>query len=123
MPTSGEVLIDGHELSKMDERQRVSLRRARIGFTFQSNNLIPFLNARENVDLMLRLNGLRAETTGEQPAELLSKLGLGDHLQFLPGQMSGGQQQRVAMPGADPQSGTGLADEPTAALDTSGLTR
>src|SRR5512145_604511 len=54
MPTSGEVLVDGSALSKMDERQRVRLRRARIGFTFQSNNLIPFLTARENVDLMLR---------------------------------------------------------------------
>ena len=118
-PTSGEVLIDGNELSRMDERQRVSLRRARIGFTFQSNNLIPFLNARENVDLMLRLNGLRAEDSGEKPVELLSRLGLGDHLNFLPGQMSGGQQQRVAIARALIHNpALVLADEPTAALDT-----
>jgi putative ABC transport system ATP-binding protein len=118
-PTSGDVLIDGNELSKMDERQRVSLRRARIGFTFQSNNLIPFLNARENVDLMLRLNGLRTEDAGERPAELLSRLGLGDHLDFLPGQMSGGQQQRVAIARALIHNpALVLADEPTAALDT-----
>jgi len=119
MPTSGEVLIDGSELSKMDERQRVRLRRARIGFTFQSNNLIPFLTARENVDLMLRLNGLRSEGAGEKPAELLSRLGLGDHLHFLPGQMSGGQQQRVAIARALIHNpALVLADEPTAALDT-----
>jgi putative ABC transport system ATP-binding protein len=118
-PTSGEVLIDGNELSRMDERQRVSLRRARIGFTFQSNNLIPFLNARENVDLMLRLNGRRAGNGGEEPVELLSRLGLGDHLHFLPGQMSGGQQQRVAIARALIHNpALVLADEPTAALDT-----
>ena len=57
-PTSGEVFIDGHELSRMSESERVGLRRSRIGFTFQSNNLIPFLTAQENVEFMLRLNGL-----------------------------------------------------------------
>ena len=57
-PTSGEVFIDGHELSRMSETERVGLRRARIGFTFQSNNLIPFLTAQENVEFMLRLNGV-----------------------------------------------------------------
>ena len=118
-PTSGEVLIDGQELSKMDERDRVRLRRARIGFTFQSNNLIPFLTAKENVDVMLRLNGLNADANRERPAELLSRLGLGDHLHFLPGQMSGGQQQRVAIARAlIHYPALVLADEPTAALDT-----
>ena len=66
-PTSGEVLIDGHELATMNERERVRLRRSRIGFTFQSNNLIPYLTAQENVDIMLRLNGLRAEINGRNP--------------------------------------------------------
>lgn len=118
-PTSGEVLIDGSALSAMDERQRVRLRRSRIGFTFQSNNLIPFLSARENVDLMLRLNGLRAESASGKPVELLSRLGLGDHLHFLPAQMSGGQQQRVAIARALIHNpALVLADEPTAALDT-----
>src|SRR5512140_903183 len=58
-PTSGHIFIDGQELSRMSDRQRVELRRSRIGFTFQSNNLIPYLTARENVEFMLRLNGLR----------------------------------------------------------------
>ena len=118
-PTSGEVLIDGHELSRMDERERVKLRRARIGFTFQTNNLIPFLTAQENVEIMLRLNGPTALRGREKPAHLLSRLGLGDHLQFLPSQMSGGQQQRVAIARALIHNpALVLADEPTAALDT-----
>jgi putative ABC transport system ATP-binding protein len=118
-PTSGEVLLDGRELSSMNERQRVGLRRARIGFTFQSNNLISYLTAEENVEIMLRLNGLKLSGAGQSPAELLSRLGLGDHLQYLPAQLSGGQQQRVAIARAlihDPA--IVLADEPTAALDT-----
>ena len=118
-PTSGEVLIDGQQLSMMDEGQRVRLRRSRIGFTFQSNNLIPFLTAQENVEVMLRLNGVNGRSRGEQPRDILSRLGLGDHLHFLPGQMSGGQQQRVAIARALIHNpALVLADEPTAALDT-----
>src|SRR3990172_3001959 len=56
-PTSGQVLVDGQDLSRLHERQRVKLRRQKIGFTFQANNLIPFLTAQENVEFMLRLNG------------------------------------------------------------------
>ncbi len=118
-PTSGEILIDGHALSKMSERERVNLRRSRIGFTFQSNNLIPYLTAQENVELMLRLNALPLAKRGRSARGLLDRLGLGDHLHYLPPQMSGGQQQRVAIARAlihDPA--LVLADEPTAALDT-----
>jgi putative ABC transport system ATP-binding protein len=118
-PTLGEVTLDGHELSKMDEPQRVKLRRARIGFTFQSNNLISYLTAQENVEIMLRINGLKAGNGRPSPGELLARLGLADHLHYLPGQLSGGQQQRVAIARAlihDPA--VVLADEPTAALDT-----
>jgi putative ABC transport system ATP-binding protein len=119
IPTSGEVLIDGRALSKMGEKERVRLRRSRIGFTFQSNNLIPFLNAQENVDIMLRLNGYERNGGRNGTVELLSRLGLGDHLHFLPGQMSGGQQQRVAIARAMIHNpALVLADEPTAALDT-----
>jgi putative ABC transport system ATP-binding protein len=81
--------------------------------------LIPYLTAQENVEIMLRLNGLRTEPDGRSPRGLLGRLGLGDHLHYLPGQMSGGQQQRVAIARAlihDPA--LVLADEPTAALDT-----
>lgn len=118
-PTSGQVLIGGEELGGMDEAARVRLRRSRIGFTFQSNNLIPFLTARENVELMLRLNGIHGVDERERLIGLLTRLGLGDHLHFLPGQMSGGQQQRVAIARALVHNpALVLADEPTAALDT-----
>jgi putative ABC transport system ATP-binding protein len=103
----------------MTEAARVRLRRSRIGFTFQSNNLIPFLTARENVELMLRLNGISGAASRELPISLLSRLGLADHLRFLPGQLSGGQQQRVAIARALIHNpALVLADEPTAALDT-----
>jgi putative ABC transport system ATP-binding protein len=67
MPSKGEVFIDGHELSNMSETERVKLRRARIGFTFQSNNLIPYLTARENVEFMLRLNDRLDKVGGTPP--------------------------------------------------------
>ena len=118
-PTSGEVLIDGQDLARLNERKRVKLRREKIGFTFQSNNLIPFLTAQENVDFMLRLNGQANKAGRMRSAELLARLGLADRLRNLPGQMSGGQQQRVAIARAlihNPS--VVLADEPTASLDT-----
>ena len=77
-PTSGQVLIDGQDLAQMNESKRVALRRQKIGFTFQSNNLIPFLTALENVQFMLRLNN-RLDKAGKiRSAELLSRLGLGE---------------------------------------------
>lgn len=118
-PSSGQVVIDDQDLAKMSERQRVVLRREKIGFTFQSNNLIPFLSAKENVELMLRLNGKLDHGARIRAAELLSRLGLSDRLNNLPAQMSGGQQQRVAIARALIHNPTlVLADEPTASLDT-----
>ena len=118
-PTDGEVLIDGQDLARLNERKRVKLRREKIGFTFQSNNLIPFLTAQENVDFMLRLNGKGNKAGRMRSAELLSRLGLSDRLRNLPGQMSGGQQQRVAIARALIHNpAVVLADEPTASLDT-----
>jgi putative ABC transport system ATP-binding protein len=118
-PSSGQVLIDGVDLAQMSEMQRVALRRKKIGFTFQSNNLIPYLTARENVELMLRLNNRYNRAGGVRSAELLSRLGLGERLGNLPAQMSGGQQQRVAIARALIHNPTVvLADEPTASLDT-----
>ena len=118
-PTAGQVLIDGQDLARMSEGQRVGLRRQKIGFTFQSNNLIPFLTAAENVEFMLRLNGKLDKAGKMRSHELLSRLGLSDRLNNLPSQMSGGQQQRVAIARALIHSPTVvLADEPTASLDT-----
>jgi putative ABC transport system ATP-binding protein len=118
-PSEGQILIDGRDLATMNERQRVVLRREKIGFTFQSNNLIPFLSAQENVEMMLRLNGKTAHGDRIRAAELLSRLGLSDRLHNLPAQMSGGQQQRVAIARALIHNPTlVLADEPTASLDT-----
>ncbi|GAB4486221.1 MAG: ABC transporter ATP-binding protein [Anaerolineales bacterium] len=118
-PTSGQVLIDGVDLAQMNEKDRVALRREKIGFTFQSNNLIPYLTARENVGLMLRLNGRFDRAGALRSEELLARLGLSERLNNLPAQMSGGQQQRVAIARAlihNPS--VVLADEPTASLDT-----
>ena len=118
-PTEGEILIDGHDLTKMSDADRTKFRREKIGFTFQANNLLPFLTARENVELMLRLNGKYDKAGEKRVIELLERLGLGDRMNNLPRQLSGGQQQRVAIARALVHNpAVVLADEPTAALDT-----
>jgi putative ABC transport system ATP-binding protein len=118
-PTDGQVLIDGVDLARMSETERVILRREKIGFTFQSNNLIPYLTAQENVELMIRLNNKFDRAAKIRSSELLARLGLGERLNNLPAQMSGGQQQRVAIARALIHAPTVvLADEPTASLDT-----
>ena len=118
-PSSGQILLDGDDLAGMGEKDRVAMRREKIGFTFQANNLIPYLSAVENVELMLRLNNKLDKAGKLRARELLARLGLGERLNNLPGQMSGGQQQRVAIARAlihNPR--LVLADEPTASLDT-----
>ncbi|NJN97324.1 MAG: ABC transporter ATP-binding protein [Anaerolineales bacterium] len=118
-PSSGAIFIDGHNLAEMKDSERTRFRREKIGFTFQQNNLLPFLSARENVELMLRLNNSFQKHGRERATELLTRLGLGDRLDNLPSQLSGGQQQRVAIARAlihNPN--LVLADEPTASLDT-----
>jgi len=118
-PTSGSIKIDGQDLSSLKEKERSIFRRKKIGFTFQANNLVPFLTALENVELMLRLNKMMDRGALARARELLERLGLGDRLNSLPNQLSGGMQQRVAIARAlvhDPS--LVLADEPTSSLDT-----
>jgi putative ABC transport system ATP-binding protein len=118
-PSSGQILLDGQDLAAMGDVDRVALRREKIGFTFQANNLVPYLTAAENVELMLRLNGKLDHAGKVRARELLARLGLGERLNNLPAQMSGGQQQRVAIARALIHNPSlVLADEPTASLDT-----
>jgi len=118
-PTNGSVFIGGEDVSKMNDAKRAQFHRRSIGFAFQSNNLVPYLNARENVELMLRLNNRLDKTGKQRAADLLDRLGLADRMKNLPGQLSGGQQQRVAIARAlIHEPNLVLADEPTASLDT-----
>ncbi|HQL48647.1 MAG TPA: ABC transporter ATP-binding protein [Holophaga sp.] len=116
VPDEGEVLLEGRLISNLPERERCALRLERLGFVFQSFNLVPVLDALENVMLPLQLAG-RPEAR-ERAEHLLARVGLADRRHHRPGQLSGGQQQRVAIARAlanDPK--VVLADEPTAALD------
>jgi putative ABC transport system ATP-binding protein len=116
-PDSGTVTIGGTELSKLRETALTRLRRDRVGFVFQSFNLMPSLTAAQNVELPLRLAGRRADPGAIQAA--LASVGLDGRARHRPSELSGGQQQRVAIARAlvtRPQ--VLFADEPTGALDT-----
>jgi putative ABC transport system ATP-binding protein len=118
-PSGGKVEINGIDIHALSEKKQTRFRSQKIGFTFQSNNLVPYLNVLENVELMLQLKGIFNRAGRQQAIALLERLGLGDRLQNLPSQLSGGQQQRVAIARSlihDPD--VVLADEPTASLDT-----
>jgi len=117
-PSSGRILLDGDSLYHLDSNQRASLRRDKIGFVFQTFNLVPYLSALENVQVPLFLGGMNEPDQMERAAGLLERLGLGDRLGHKPSELSVGQQQRVAlarMLANDPS--VILADEPTGSLD------
>jgi len=118
-PTAGRVMVGGHDISGYSARQLTEFRREKVGFVFQTVNLVPFLTARENL-LVVDEVGRRTGRAARQRADtLLKELGLEDRANNLPGQLSGGQKQRVAIGRAlmnDPV--LVLFDEPTSALDT-----
>jgi putative ABC transport system ATP-binding protein len=117
-PDSGKVSIGGIELSGLGETALTRLRRDRVGFVFQSFNLMPSLTAAQNVELPLRLAGRKVDPKAIQAA--LATVGLADRARHRPSELSGGQQQRVAIARALATSPQVLfADEPTGALDTS----
>jgi len=116
-PTSGTVVLDGVDLGTLDDRRLTRLRRDRIGFIFQSFNLLPVLTAAENIRLPLSIAGRRADP--EWFDQLVAAVGIGDRLDHRPAQLSGGQQQRVAVARAlISRPAVLFADEPTGNLDS-----
>lgn len=118
-PTEGRVLIDGQDIYGGKPPDLARLRREKTGFVFQSPNLIPFLNARENVLVPLSLAGIRGRRAQARVMELLDSLNVAERAELYPHQLSGGEQQRVAIARALANTPRIiLADEPTASLDT-----
>lgn len=118
-PTRGEVIINGVNLSRLNENQLAIFRRKNVGFVFQAYNLIPTLTAIENVELPMIFYNIPSEKRKERAKELLTTFGLGERLHHKPSELSGGEQQRVSIARAlanNPE--IILADEPTGNLDT-----
>jgi putative ABC transport system ATP-binding protein len=118
-PTEGMVFFDGRDISTMGDNQLTRIRSRNIGFIFQTFNLMPTLNARENVILQLRLSGIKGSRAVKMAEEALDKVGLKERMKHLPKQLSGGERQRVAVARAiakGPQ--VIMADEPTGNLDS-----
>ena len=119
VPTKGKILIDGTNVNDLGSKEKANLRKNRIGFVFQTFNLIPVLTAYENVEIPLILLDVEQGKRKQKIVELLEEVGLGEYIDRRPNEMSGGQQQRVAIARAlvkDPSMV--LADEPTANLDS-----
>ncbi len=116
LPSSGDVIINGNNITQLDESRRTKLRRREIGFIFQAFNLIPTLTVLENILLPLELNHYDKKT--DKAMELLNQVGLADRHDSFPDRLSGGEQQRIAIARAlvhEPK--IVLADEPTGNLD------
>lgn len=119
MPTSGKIIIDGTDLSKLKSSELIDFRMRNIGFVFQAYNLIPVLTAKENVEFIMNLQKWSKPERDERTFELLKAVGLYDRANSRPAKMSGGQQQRIAVARAlASRPKFVLADEPTANLDS-----
>ncbi|CAG7625260.1 ABC transporter ATP-binding protein YtrE [Paenibacillus solanacearum] len=118
-PTSGRIVIGGCGIETMNENRLAEFRRSQIGFIFQSYELIPHLTVRENVELPLVFQGMKAKLRREKATSLLDKVGLGGKTEMFPSQLSGGQQQRVSIARSlVTEPAIVFADEPTGNLDT-----
>jgi putative ABC transport system ATP-binding protein len=118
-PTTGKVIIEGKDISRLNRNQRADVRRTRLGFIFQFFALIPTLTAYENIEMPMLLTGKSASERRERVNYLLDAIDLADRGKHRPDQLSGGQQQRVAIARAlATRPAIILADEPTANLDT-----
>lgn len=118
-PTSGEIIIDGTDLSKLKSSELIDFRMRNIGFVFQAYNLIPVLTAKENVEFIMNLQKWSKKERDERTFELLKAVGLFERANSRPTKMSGGQQQRIAVARAlASRPKFVLADEPTANLDS-----
>lgn len=124
VPTSGQVLLEGKDLATMTDDQRTLMRRQRIGFIFQSFNLLPILTAEENVSLPMELDGISSAEAKRRAGEVLDLVGMGARKTHIPGKLSGGEQQRVAIARALAiRPAILLADEPTGNLDSNNSKR
>jgi putative ABC transport system ATP-binding protein len=118
-PTSGQVFFEGHDLNTLADNELADLRLRAFGFVFQTFNLIPTLNALQNVEAKLAPTRLPADELRARSLALLEEVGLGDRAEHLPSQLSGGEQQRVAIARAlSTEPRVVLADEPTGNLDS-----
>ena len=118
--TAGEVLVDGRPISEMSDRERTKMRAQRLGFVFQSFNLLPVLSAVENIELPLLMNDIAPKEARVRALSALESVGLRDWAGHLPAELSGGEQQRVTIARAFVhEPALILADEPTGNLDTS----
>jgi len=117
-PTSGTIVVDDIEVTKLSANDLINFRRDNVGFVFQAYNLIPVLTAKENVTFIMDLQGVPAAQSSARAIELLKNVGLGERVNTRPNKLSGGQQQRVAVARALASKPKFiLADEPTANLD------
>mgnify|MGYP000844918321 CR=1 FL=1 len=119
IPTYGDYHLDGTDITELTDKQLAHIRNKQIGFIFQGYNLIPALNARENVELPLIYQGLGMDQRYDRAMEALARVGMEDRADHRPAEMSGGQQQRVAIARAiATHPPVIMADEPTGALDS-----